>query len=320
MSEGLIKRIGDKLWSANRILIVSHVRPDGDAIGSLLGLGLSLQAVGKEVQMVIAEGFPSRFRFLQASEQIGNRPEGNFDLTVVLDCSDLKRAGSALEPDFTPDINIDHHPTNMDFAHLNLVEPGATATAELLANYLPEFSLPITQPVAAALLFGLLTDTLGFRTSNITPQALRVAANLMEAGADLPDLYQRGLISRTFEAAKYWGTGLSRLQREGRMAWTSLKVEDRQAAGYLGRDDADLINVLTSLEEIDVVIIFVEQGNGSVKVSWRSDPDLDVSQIALQFGGGGHVTASGAMIPGTLEEVEAKVLVATRTIYSGERA
>ena len=138
----------------------------------------------------------------------------------------------------------------------------------------------------------------------------------MEAGADLPDLYQRGLISRTYEAVQYWGVGLARLKREGRMVWTSLRVEDRQAVGYPGRDDADLVNGLASLEDIDVVLIFVEQGNGNVKVSWRSEPAFDVSQVALQFGGGGHVTASGAMVQGTLDEVEAKILEATRTILT----
>jgi phosphoesterase RecJ-like protein len=162
----------------------------------------------------------------------------------------------------------------------------------------------------------MITDTLGFRTHNMTPRALRIAANLMEAGSDLPNLYHLALLKRTFEAARYWGAGLSALQREGRLAWTSLTLADRRAVGYPGRDDADLNNILSTVEQVDVVVVFVEQGNGHIKVSWRSLPGFDVSQVALRFGGGGHAAAAGAELAGSLEEVQAKVLPATRALLN----
>jgi len=316
MDEQLLKIARSEVLEADRLLVASHIRPDGDAIGSLLGLGLSLQAAGKDVQMVSADGLPSIFRHLAGSELVSSRPEGHFDLIIVVDCSDLDRVGSALNGSSSPDLNIDHHPTNLNFARLNLVETEAVATAEMLAEYLPYFGLPITPRVANALLFGIITDTLGFRTHNMTPRALRSTANLMEAGGDLPNLYHHALLKRSFEAARYWGAGLSALQREGRLAWTSLTLADRRAVGYPGRDDADLNNVLSTVEDIDIVVVFVEQGKGHIKISWRSLPGFDVSQVALRFGGGGHAAAAGAEIEGSLEEAQAKVLPATRALLN----
>lgn len=317
MDEAFLRQARARLQRARRILVISHVRPDGDAAGSLLGMGLSLQEAGKEVQMVLEDGLPAQFGHLAGSEQVRPRPEGSFDLIAAVDCSDLSRAGGVLEGQPIPDLNLDHHATNTLFARLNLVDPSAVATAELLAEFLPWCGFPIHRPAADALLFGLVMDSLGFRTANVTPKTLRIAAGLMEAGGDLPALYYRGLVRRSFEAARYWGAGLSALQREGSIAWTALTLADRRAIGYPGRDDADLINVLTALEGIDVAIIFVEQPNGHVKVSWRSQPGFDVAEIALRFGGGGHKEAAGAEIHGALEDVRARVLEATRTLFNG---
>ncbi len=298
--------------SAQRIVVVSHIRPDGDAVGSLLGMGLALQAAGKQTQMILADGVPSSFRHLMGSSQVRQRLEGEFDLLIVVDCSEFERAGDELPDTAEADINFDHHITNTLFARINLVKPDAVATAEILASCLPALGLPITQPVASALLTGLITDTIGFRTSNMSASALRTAADLVEYGCDLPGLYQQALLTRSFQAMRYWGAGLTKLTRERRLAWTTLSLADRKSVEYSGRDDADLINVLSAIDGIDVAVIFVEQNNAAVKVSWRSKSGIDVSQIAVQFGGGGHKAASGADIPGNLEEVREKVLNATR--------
>jgi phosphoesterase RecJ-like protein len=197
-----------------------------------------------------------------------------------------------------------------------LVDSDAVATAEMLSDYLPQFGLPITKTVAEALLTGLITDTIGFRTVNMTPKALRVAADLMETGVDLPDLYQRALLSRSLNAIRYWGAGLSKISANGRLVWTSLTLEDRQKVDYPGRDDADLINVLSTIEDTDIALIFIEQTDERIKVSWRSKPGIDVSQVALDFGGGGHKTAAGAEIEGSLKEVQSKVLNMTKSLLS----
>jgi phosphoesterase RecJ-like protein len=322
MDKALLDTIRRLFREAQRILVLSHIRPDGDAIGSLLGLGLALQPAGKTVEMVLPEGVPAIFRHLRGSDQVRSaqgaaqagqfRTRADFDLIVAVDCSDQQRLANSIEMTTQPDLNIDHHPTNTNFARYNWVDPKAVASAELVAECLDYCGFPITPPVADALLFGLITDTLGFRTQNMTPKALRTTAALMEAGGDLPNLYNRGLLSRSFEAARYWGTGLSTLKRDGRMIWTSLTLKARRAVGYPGRDDADLISVLSTIEDADVAIILTEQANGTVKVSWRSQPGFDVSRVALLFGGGGHAAAAGVEIEGDLEEVEARVLEATR--------
>lgn len=303
-----VRTAGRKLQDAQRILLISHLRPDGDAIGSLLGLGLALEQAGKEVQMVLVDGVPQSLRFMEGSRQIVRQPKGSFDLRVVLDCSDLLRTGIPFESENLPDLNIDHHITNLNFARVNLVEPEAVATSAVLASHLPEWGFSISEPVAKVLLTGIVSDTLGFRTSNTTAQALRLAADLMDRGADLANLYNLALMRRSMQAARFWAAGLEQLQRENRLIWTTLRLEDRNRVNYSGNDDADLINFLATIDESDIAVIFVEQKEGSVKVSWRGQPGWDVSQIALHFGGGGHPGAAGAMIDGPLEQVQEQVI------------
>lgn len=319
VDKNLSNDIAGEIARSNKILVVSHIRPDGDAVGSVLGFGLSLQAAGKDVQMVLADGVPTSFRYLKGSDQIRNRPDGECDLVCVLDSSDLQRVGSALNGYKTPDLNIDHHITNLNFARLNLVDAKAAATSQILSELLPAIGLPVTAPAADALMTGMIADTLGFRTSNMTPAILRLSADLMEGGADLPELYRLALSRRSFEAAKYWGCGLSNLERQDRLIWTTLTMADRKMVGYSGRDDADLVNMLSSIDDADIAVMFVEQNDDWVKVSWRSQPGFDVSQLALIFGGGGHPAASGAEILGGLEEVIDKVLEVTR-VYLRKKA
>lgn len=317
MDDTLAGQIDERLRPAQRVLVVSHIRPDGDAIGSLLGWGLAVQAAGKDVTMVSEDGVPASLRHLAGSEQVLNSAKGDFDLICVVDCSDLERTGKVLAERGVPHLNIDHHPTNLNFAAINVVDVEAVATAEMIADLLPALGLPLTTAVAEALLTGLITDTLGFRTSNMSSKSMRLAADLMDRGANLPELYRRALVDRSYESIRLWGSGLTRTERDGRLLYTTLTLADRQAVGYPGRDDADLINILSAVSGVDIALIFVEQPNGRVKVSWRSAPGYDVSKIAVRFGGGGHAAASGADIPGSLEEVQQTVLDATRPILNG---
>ncbi len=314
LPETALAAVGERLQTARRVLVVSHVRPDGDAVGSLLGLGLALEAAGKTVQMVLEDGVPADFRFLPGSDRVVPAPAGSFDLRFVVDCSELGRTGRVFSADGRPDVNIDHHVTNVAFATWNIVVPEAAATTQVLLPCIRAWGLPLTPQVAEALLTGLLTDTLGFRTSNVRPAVLRLAAELMEAGADLYSLFQQALASRSFRAVRYWGQGLGRVQLDGPVVWTALTLQDRQAVGYPGRDDADLVNVLASVREARVAVIFVEQAPDRVKVSWRAKPGVDVSQLAVQFGGGGHPAAAGAEIAGDLNSVQQAVLTATQQL------
>jgi phosphoesterase RecJ-like protein len=300
------------LQAAARITAIGHVRPDGDTVGSLLALTLGLEEPGKQVIPILADGVPERFRFLAGAERVERDLPGDKGLLVTIDCSDLERTGFSLQSlGRPPDLNIDHHPTNKQYAACNLVDVRASATAEILYRLAPDI-LSITESVAASLLVGIITDTIGFRTASVTPDTLRVAAELVEQGAALPALYQQSLVQKSFSAARYWGMGLSKLERDGDIVWATLTLDDKQRSGYEGLDDADLVNLLTTIEEARIVLLFVEQPEGRVKVSWRSRGEQDVSQLAEWFGGGGHEPAAGAMIEGGLEEVKARVLAATR--------
>ncbi len=315
MNESIKGVIKKRLENSKSILITSHVRPDGDAIGSLLGLGLALRDAGKSVQMVLADGVSSSYKHLEGSELITKEPSGAHDTFITVDCADFKRTGKVFENFGQPDINIDHHITNENFGKLNLIEADEVATAAILTNCLIEWGYTITKPIAAALLTGIITDTLGFRTSSTNPSALRLCATLMETGVDMPDLYMRSLVKKSFPAAKYWGAGLSSMEHKNGIVWATLTLEDRKRSGYGGNDDADLINMISAIDGNKVGIILVEQSDNHVKISWRAlVPGIDVSQVAKHFNGGGHAAAAGADIPGALNEVKTLVLKTTREI------
>jgi phosphoesterase RecJ-like protein len=250
---------------------------------------------------------------LEGSDQVRKEPYLDFDTFITVDCADFKRLGKPFQNYPPPDINIDHHITNERFGVLNLIEGEAVATAAILTDCLPAWGYEITQPIAAALLTGIITDTLGFRTSNISPKALRQSAALMETGVDLSELYMRGLVRRSLSAARYWGAGLSKLESSDGIVWSTLSLADRTASGYDGNDDADLINIISAIEDHKVGMIFVEQRDNHVKISWRAlEQGVDVSSVAKHFGGGGHAAAAGADIPGKLNEIQPMVLETTK--------
>lgn len=308
--------INAKISSAKSILVVSHVRPDGDAIGATLALGLGLINAGKSVQMVLNDGLPASFRHLPGSELVKKEITGSPDLFITVDCADFKRTGKQFENFRKPDINIDHHVTNEKYGILNLIEPDAVATSAVLTDHLPRWGMPITSEMAASLATGIVTDTLGFRTSNTTAVSLRQMALLMDTGINMPELYTRALVSRTFSAARYWGAGLSSLKTLDGIVYATMRVADRKNAGYGGNDDADLINIISAIEDHVVGMVFVEQST-TVKISWRAlQPGINVSQIATHFGGGGHKAAAGADITGNLEEIQARVLQTTREMLN----
>lgn len=312
MSDPLLQA-GRLLAEADHVTLLSHERPDGDAIGSLLGFFVALTEAGKQAVPVLLGGVPGRYRFVPGADQVAKSIPEATDLVVALDAAATDRFGFELDKlPRKPDINIDHHPTNTKYAQVNLVDETAAATTEMLFELLPAWGYPLNEDSATCLLVGLLTDTIGFRTSSTTARSLRVAAELVELGAPLADCYEQALSRMSFVAAHYWGGGLGRLQKDDGLVWTSLTQEDRERVGYPGADDADLVNLLMTIEEAKVVVLFVEQPGDKVKISWRAEPGVNVAAVASQFGGGGHRPAAGAMIEGGLEDVQSKVLEATR--------
>lgn len=303
----------ERLAVAQQVLIITHVGPDGDALGSLLGLGWALRAVGKTVCCACADPVPELLRFLPGWEAITAQPRGTFDTIIVVDVADASRMGD-MHGGQRPALQIDHHVTNTGFAEINLLDATSASTAELIAEHLEALGLSLTLPVAECLLTGLLTDTLGFRTSSTTTKTLALAQALIHAGANLTEIYDQALFKRSFAAVRLWAEGLARIKLEEGVIWAVLPLSAKAASGYLGKGNADLIDVLASVREADIAVTFVEQPNHMVKVSWRSGPRLNVAQLAASFGGGGHAPAAGADIPGELDDVVNRVVTATQAM------
>lgn len=318
----ILKQASQLIQSAHHPLLICHVAPDGDAIGSLTGLGRALHFMGLEPTMACSDPIPARFNYIPGVEAIVQDVSAPFDLVVSLDCSDLERLGHFLQiPAFgsAPLLNIDHHLTNLSFGDVNLVDPRASSTAEIVLRLLEYMTVSLDAELATCLLVGIVTDTRGFRTSNVTIQVMETALRLMKAGASLPHITHHGLSRRSTAAIHLWGAALSQLRAKDRVIWTSIPLAMRRVAGYAGNGDAGLANLLVSADDADVAVVFVEREDSRIEVGLRAVPGFDVTQVALRFGGGGHALAAGCDLPGPLEEAQACVLAALQTDLAHQR-
>ncbi len=299
----------DLLLSCQRPALLTHIAPDGDAIGSLLGLGWALRTLGKEPRLVCRDPLPLRFNYLPGFEDVVNTLAEASDLLVMLDCSDLGRVGELENPNQRlPLLNIDHHATNLLFGTVNLVDEAAVSTTHILYHLIPTLGVAVDRRIALCLLTGIVTDTRGFRTSNVTADILRIAADLVDAGASLPLATRNGLEKQSLNVLRLWGMALSQLHVSGDIVWVSLSLATQRAAGCEGYGGAGLSNLLSSTAEAVATVVLVEREDGQVEVGFRAIPGFDVSKIALALGGGGHTLASGCLVPGPLKEAEWRVL------------
>jgi phosphoesterase RecJ-like protein len=283
----------------------------------MTGLGRALRHIGLEPTMACADPIPARYHYLSDAQAVVQDIVSldPFDLLISLDCSDLERLGRFTQmPGFEsiPLLNIDHHLTNLNFGDVNLVDVSASSAAEIVLWLVEYMAVPLDVELATCLLTGIVTDTRGFRTSNVTVQVMEAALRLMKAGASLPYITQHGLDRRSTTALLLWREALSALQIQDRLVWTTVSRAMCRAAGYIGNGDAGLVSFLLSADDADVAAVFVEREDGRIEVGFRAVPGYDVARVALQFGGGGHALAAGCNIPGPLENAQAQVLVALR--------
>ena len=236
----------ERIAQAEKIVVISHVKPDGDAVGSVLGIGNALINAGKKVEMILEDGRPARYKFMAGSNKIKKKISIEPDLIIAVDCGDRQRFGTVDDEIKDVDINIDHHPTNTKFGRVNLLNPVAASTTQILAEIMPDMDLVITPQIAEILLAGILTDTIGFRTISTSAEALRTSADLLDYGLDMHGIFEKALSGKSYVSVKYWGAGLSKIQKDGEVAWTTFTEADRNATGYRGRDDADLVNLMSS--------------------------------------------------------------------------
>lgn len=302
------------LDAAASILIVTHIAPDGDAIGSLLGLANALREryPDKPIDAAVDGGVPQFLRFLPNTDTV--KPDltsGSWDVMVSVDASDEARTGNAGAYGRANSglvINLDHHATNTYFGQIYLVNPEAVSATEVLFDWLNTMQYRLSKSVAVLLLTGLMTDTLGFRTSNVTTRTLEIAQALVSAGASLTEVSQRALESMELSTLNLWKTTFPSIALEGGVIWALVTQADLARAGADDTTELGLSSFLVKVNEAMISASFKETAEGKVELSFRSKPGYDVAAVALALGGGGHKQASGATVEGTLKDVVVRVL------------
>jgi len=315
----ITKTIGTLLDQAERILVITHLVPDGDALGSLTATGQALQQLNKSFSLVVDDGLPSRFSYLPLAQHVLVAPDAdaNYDLIIAVDAGDLERLGQAytnLNQAIPHIINIDHHITNTQYGQVNLVLPEANATVEILYHLFPELNVTITPDIAVSLLTGLLTDTLGLRTAGVGADTLKIASALVEAGADLFTIFTKALTRKPLSTLLIWQKGLNNMKLDGDVIWTTISKAERHETGQNSTGSSGLGNMMADIDQVAMSAVLTETDDGYVTVSFRCRPPYSVSSLAEDFGGGGHHLAAGCTLPGSLDEIES--LIVARSIDS----
>lgn len=309
-----------------RFLLTTHVRPDGDGLGSQLALAEVLEKQGKSVKMTIASYWPPRYDFLDISKHIERfKPPGDtlrdVDVVIILDTGTWNQLG-----DFGPFLKtlpaakvvIDHHLSQDDLGAVRFVDTSAEATGRLIYEAVMALGGPLTETAAGHLFVALATDTGWFRHGNTKPETFALAEKLMRAGAKPTALYDHLFEENSLSRLKLTGLVLDRLQvvDSGKVAYTEVLRGDYAATGAVPQDTEDLVNYPRSVMGVEVALFFMEQPAGGTKVSFRSRGQVDVARLAEQFGGGGHRAASGAILQTSLEEARQKILAAVHEALS----
>lgn len=306
-----------------RIGVISHFRPDGDAIGSTLALGLALQSMGKQVSLWNEDCVPARYAFLPGAEFIETLPAeqpSDLELLICVDTGDWRRLGdaaAALFAGFPRIANIDHHGTNSFYGHCNVVEGGTAACGFVLFNILKSWGVPFTREMAAALYVAINTDTGSFQFSSTTPAVMRAVAELMETGVDVADINRRVYQEKPLSELRVTGEVINNMvvAENGELSHYSMSMATKERMGIGLEDTKDLVDIIRVVQGVRVSVIFEELGDGRIRMSLRSkDPRIDVAAIATQFGGGGHAMAAGIRMRGELADCRSKVLNAITAV------
>jgi phosphoesterase RecJ-like protein len=317
-----------RLLEARRVMAVCHRDPEADALGSALVVALALEARGARVNAVCADPVPDMYDFMPQVGRFRRAPEPDLDpdLIVVCDCGDLERVGPVLQDHGelfgrVPIVDIDHHVSNKGFGAIDWVDPGAAATCEQVALLLPHLGLAFAAlggDLAQDLCAGLVIDTATFAHPNTTPRTLRVASELLAAGADLPFIARRLYRTKPTAQLQLFGRVLARLEEsgEGRLVWAVMGPDDLEAVGATAQHSEGLIDLMAQSERAEVAILFKDQGASS-KISVRTrEGGVDATRLTEAFGGGGHARAAGATIGLGITEARRAVLGVARELLA----
>ncbi len=315
-------QILQRIKSARHILVTSHADPDGDAIGSLLALGLALTKHGKQTTLYNESIIPAVYQFLPGVERISRRlgATGDYDLVLVLDCGDLQRIGADWQAVGRMEclVNIDHHVSNTGFGHIQLIDPRACATAEIVYRLVKALGVAIDPEIAVAIYTGILTDTGSFRFSNTTPAAFAISREMTEIGVDPYHVAQRVFGSYSLGRIKLLNLALNSIEisHNGKLSMMTVTRSMLVETGTQPEDVDGMINYARRIEAVKVAALIQEQtngrstreGHGSFHVSLRSDGTVDVAAMAGAFGGGGHFSAAGFQVESTPADIKTELI------------
>lgn len=304
-------QIVEAVRARRRFVVSSHARPDGDSIGSQLAMAFALREMGKDVRVVNADPAPGPMQAFPgvADIEVAPRVREAFDAAIIMECSDLARTGVAgLDAFFL--VNLDHHPGNTGFGHLNWFDPSAAACGEMVFDLVRALNVPLTLEIATHVYLAILTDTGSFHYSNISPRTFDICRQAIEAGVDPVSLARSVYDSSNMGRLKLFGSVLSAMQIDssGRIAIIYLDHEMARAAGGTYEDTEGLINLPLTVKEIEAVVFFKQIEGDEYRVSMRSKGDIDIGLVAKEFGGGGHKNAAGCAVTGPIDTLQ-RVLV-----------
>jgi bifunctional oligoribonuclease and PAP phosphatase NrnA len=295
----------------DRFLVVSHVSPDGDAVGSTLAVGLMLGILGKTFTMANADPLPRKFAYLSGYDEVRlpddrSAEEANYECVIAVDCADYERIGAAARW-FSPDkriLNIDHHPTNDGYGEVRLIRPDAASTTELLHELIDAIGIAWSKPLAECIYTGLLTDTGGFRYSNTSPRVMQIASRMLSFGVSGYQLAEWLLEIMPYSQMQLLRRALATLAfaADRQICWMTLTMGDLAEAEANQEDSGGLVNYARNIEGVRVGLLFKESAPDEIKVSFRSDGSVDVADFAHSLGGGGHVRAAGCTLRMPMEE------------------
>jgi bifunctional oligoribonuclease and PAP phosphatase NrnA len=306
-----VQEICGEILRHQRFLITSHLKPDGDSIGSQMAMAYALRALGKDVRIVNCDlAQPALLTFPGVSAiEIADRAEGEYDIVLVMECSDLARTGvSGLERYRI--INIDHHPGNAMYGAVNWFDAGAAACGEMVFDVIRALGVELTREIGTHIYVAILTDTGSFHYSSISPRTFDICRQVLEVGVDPVSIARNVFDSNNIGRLRLFGAVLGSVELDptGRLAAIYLDRAMARAAGGTYDDTEGLINLPLTVKEIQAVVFFKEWEGNQYRVSLRSKGRIDVGGVANQFGGGGHKNASGCTVVGTLAEVRQQVL------------
>ncbi|MCF8054988.1 MAG: bifunctional oligoribonuclease/PAP phosphatase NrnA [Deltaproteobacteria bacterium] len=318
----MIKEIVNFIENNKRFLLISHLNPDGDSLGSLLAFAEALRLRGKSATIYSNDKIPDNYAFLTAGEEfLHELPDiAAFDAVVILDCGDIERVGNEHNTIATARtlINIDHHESNKGFCSLTLCNPQASSTAEIVLQVLSALNVAITERIANCIYAAILTDTGGFCYSSVSQETLFAAGRMVAAGAKpqwlSENIYENNPIARI----RLLAAGLNSLSfnAAGNIAYLVIRQQDLQKSGALLEHTEGMVDLPRGVAGVKIAILFTEIAENYYKVSLRSKEEVDVASVAGFFGGGGHINAAGCRVKEKIETLAPRLLLAAQQALS----